>query len=150
MKKQLIVALALCTLQTMQSGAAPMQMTNTVIAATAPVPVQQSNPPQPLQISEMHIAGHPQPSSGQPVMGMPQPSMNTTKPVAPVTVPVTSQTSQTNSTPMAIQPVQAAPVTLTPNTPGTVSPTEIKKQLQDLQDHITQVSQQLDMVTTTK
>lgn len=147
MKKQLIVALGLCTLQTMQAGAAPMQMTNTVIAATAPVPVQQSNPPQPLQISEMHIAGHPQPSSGQPVMGMPQPSMNTTKPVASVTVPVTSQT---NSTPMAIQPVQAAPVTLTPSTPGTVSPAEIKKQLQDLQDHITQVSQQLDMVTTTK
>lgn len=150
MKKQFIVALGLCTLQTMHGATIkPMPVTNTVVAATAPALIESNNSPQPLQISEKHISGHSQPSpSVSPTLIKQKPANQ----IAPITsaIPVTTATNQSNTTSMEMQPTQTAPISLTPNTPGSVSPTAIKKQLKDLQDHITQVSQQLDMLTTTK
>lgn len=148
MNKHSMLMLTLCALQTTHTARpvidtkpAPittqMQMTNTVIAATTPTVVEAQVTPQPIQISEQHLAGHAQPQTLVEQAPQTTVSIKTADPVAmPVAVQLTDKPALT----------QKPPVTLTPNTPGTVTPEALKKQLQDLQEHLATVTQQIDLM----
>ena len=141
MKKKMFAFFALCAVQTMQAARpvievkpAPtttqMQMNKNSIGSTTASSAQDM--PQPIQISEQHLAGHT------------QKTVTTLKNATPVAMPVAIQpTAPTKD----LEVTQQAPVTLTPNTPGTVSPAALKQQLKQLQEHLTLVTQQIDVMT---
>ena len=122
MNKHTMLMLTLCALQTTHTAkpileAKPlpvttqMQMTNSIVAATT-TPITVQDTPQPVQISEQHLAGHSKLSSGS-IPDITQQTVTTLKTAPPVAMSVAMQPTAPSQD---VQVAQQAPVTLTPNT----------------------------------